>query len=846
MLQTSAEALASAARGAPPFRIGCWGDFAIHCTATGADLRPRGRKARALLAYLALHPGKPVRRERLAGLLWGDRGEEQARASLRQAIAELKPVTAADPPLVVLSREALVLDPAQFDRDIDAIARAVAGADASALAVLRPDDDELLFADLDDVDEGFDAWLAIERTRQADALAALLARPGIAAPPGIAVAAPPEPAATAGDNAGSAVLPAVPPLRRWRTRSVIAGTIAAGIAIAGSAVAIFQQPPIAKATAAAPVAIAVMPFASLAPGDQSYFAQGVSEEILAQLARNPQLKVLGRTSAWSLQDEKLAAPAIGRKLAVDYLVEGSVRTAGPDVRIDVALVRTSDGARIWSQQYPGRLDDIFAIQARIGHGVAEQLRRGGGVAAVPVLAGNGDARRLYLQARGMVRAYEPSLTPAAAALLRRAIALEPDFAPAHAALGSVLLLGLTHAQNAGTVSKADEARILAEARALAERALALQPNLAEAHRVLGMLAPTSRARTAYETAVRLDPNDSQSWMSLGWNYNNSGDYPRALDAFRRAVAIDPLWWPAFYFASDLAWDMGYPEEAEAYVRRVEVAGRPQPFMALMVRNDMAWRRGDFSAAFAAARQAATVAPANERFTPDLAMTRALRAVGRYADARRHWLVYPVDDLMWRMWHGQPPTPAEVAAMLADPACCDTEPKTQFMLSTLVSAGRTAEVVRIFDRSFASPEAMLASDAPGPMTRLVIIPLFALGLRDQGREADARRLLEGADAQARAIMARGRVPHWYVARHAQVLAAMGRRDAALDALETAVGRGWYYASRTSLADIADEPAFASIRDTPRFAALRAKLNANVARERREIDALLAAKATQPKI
>lgn len=869
MQATSAKPTAETAGPAPAFRLTCWGDFAITAAATGVDLHPRGRKARALLAYLALHPAKSISRERLTGLLWGDRGEEQARASLRQAIIELRAFTAAEPPLVTVGREALRLDPAQLDSDFAAFARAAANADLAALAAELPEPHEFLFANLDDIDADFDAWLAIERTRQREVLARLVTSAAEAAvasgrdaeartmllrfdpagplpPPATAVGrAVPPPAATkaqADPAADPGADSAAAPIARRRL-PILAATATALATLAGYAV---MRPAPAPATAEAPVAIAVLPFASLSAGNQAYFAQGVSEEILAQLARNQRLKVLGRTSAGSLHDEKLDATAIGKKLGVNYLVEGSVRTMGADVRIDVALVRTSDGARLWSQQYPGRLDDIFAIQDRIGKGVAEQLRRSSGIVPAIVDSGAGEAYRLYFEARGMVREREPSRTPAAVALLRRAVALDPDFAPAHAALGSVLLVALEAAQRAGSATKADERKVFAEVGVLANRALALKRDLGEAHRLLGVIATTSDGRRHFETAVRLDPNDAASWIHLGLNHNNAGDYPRALDAYRRAVAVDPLWWPAFYLTAELAWDMGYPEEAEAYVRRVEVGGAPLPFKAHMVRNDMAWRRGDFSGGFAEARKASAVSPPNERFTPELGMSRALRAAGRYADARRLWHFYPMDDLMWRMWNGAPPTPAEVNAIVADPACCDMGERLQFIMRRLLLAGRAAEVVRIYDRVFGSPAALLSKDTPGPLSKLTVVPLFALALRREGRGAEAKALLDGVEAQSLAILARGRAPRWFVARHAHVLAAMGHPDAALTALETAVARGWYYASATSLADIADEPAFASLRDTPRFQALRAKLNANVVRERREIDALIAAGPATPPI
>lgn len=158
----------------PRARLTCWGDFALSCPTGNRSLAPRGRKARALVAYLALHRGRPVRRERLTGLLWGDRGEEQARASLRQALQELKPL-ANGLGLIAIDRDTVSLDPAAVTTDIDLLDGAAKAKAWDALIALLPEPHEQLFSDLDGLDSGFDDWLAIERARQGEALVSFLA-----------------------------------------------------------------------------------------------------------------------------------------------------------------------------------------------------------------------------------------------------------------------------------------------------------------------------------------------------------------------------------------------------------------------------------------------------------------------------------------------------------------------------------------------------------------------------------------------------------------------------------------------------------------------------------------------
>lgn len=167
-LTIDAEATAS-------LRLRCWGDFAIGNADSGADMRPRGRKARALLAYLAMHPGKPVRRERIMALLWGERADEQARSSLRQTLFELREFSRAEHPLLHVEREAVTLLPDVLETDIDRWRHLAVKREYEELLAELPDTDDALFADLDGIDGGFDEWLRVERTRQREVLIALVA-----------------------------------------------------------------------------------------------------------------------------------------------------------------------------------------------------------------------------------------------------------------------------------------------------------------------------------------------------------------------------------------------------------------------------------------------------------------------------------------------------------------------------------------------------------------------------------------------------------------------------------------------------------------------------------------------
>lgn len=800
-----------------PFHARLWGDFAI-ADPDGADTTPRGRKARALLAWLALHAGRPISRERLCGLLWGDRGEEQARASLRQTLLELRPFTTAPAPLLLVTRQSVMLDPARLQTDVDALAQGNGMRRGQAL----PDADEIFLGNMDGVDPGFDDWLRIERTRQRDRLEQLLAAASAPVPPQPQTAAPPRP------DAAAAAGPAAPPrlltgAARRSPITLLALVILALVIAAGAWQ--LRAPP----AATAPLTIAVMPFDDLSGTDKPYLAEGVSEEILNRLAGNPRLKVLGRTSAASLRNRALDARAIGRRLGVAYLVEGSVRSAGPQLRVVVALVRSEDGARLWSQQYDGKLANIFAIQDQIGENVASRLRLPAGVRPEGALTAKAGNYALYLQARGMLRDANPDRVDAGLALLHRVLRADPRFAAAWAELGSAHAIKAFYSHDPAAKAAGRQ-----QARAAALRALALNPRLARAHLILGNSTPDrAEARTHLEAAVRLDPRDAENWYFLHFVFLFDGDYPRALDLLRRAVAIDPLWWPAFHQASSLAWEMGYREEAEAYARRVEEGGWPLS-EANMVRNDMAWRRGDFSLAFAEAQRAWQAAPADRRFFAELGMSRALRAAGRHDQARPIWHRYPLDPVMMAMWKGQAPGPATTSAFIARAdAVWQDEAASHFLLATLWSAGRMADIVRLYDARFAAPAAM--RDTLGPNARFVALAMpVAAGLRAVGRAGQADQLVALATTAMQRMTARGPLPIPQLKSQAALLAATGQHDAAIAVLQRAHDRGHVYtAYYDSFRDMALDPAFQPIRDDPRFQAIRRANLAHTAREAREI-------------
>jgi TolB-like protein len=229
--------------------------------------------------------------------------------------------------------------------------------------------------------------------------------------------------------------------------------------------------------------IAVLPFANMSGDvDNEYFSDGLAEEIINALAQIPGLKVIARTSAFTFKGKQEDIRRIAEALGVAHVLEGSVRRAGNRIRVSAQLIAASDGSHLWSQRYDREMPDVFAIQDEISEAIAAALR-------VKLAVGPGASRYVpnlpayeaLLKARHDAFIY----TPEAAARCRKhyeeAIALDPQFALAHAELGIHILLRALPG-----IAPARQSMPLASAEAM--RALELDPSLPEAHAALGAVA----------------------------------------------------------------------------------------------------------------------------------------------------------------------------------------------------------------------------------------------------------------------------------------------------------------------------------------------------------------------
>ena len=300
------------------------------------------------------------------------------------------------------------------------------------------------------------------------------------------------------------------------------------------------SPDAAPARAIPAKSIAVLPFADLSPeGNQAYFSDGMAEEILNALAKVKDLKVAGRTSSFAYKGRNVDLREVGAALAVAHVLEGSVRKQGERVRITAQLIKADDGYHVWSQTYDGDLADVFDLQERIARAITSQLevvlQGDQQQRLVPVATTNADAYALYLEASDIFNRRDGKRWAEGLAKLDQAVALDPDYARAHARYATMLSLARVYLP--------EETDIPARVRAHAQRATALDPKLAEPHAALaqglGREWRYVESRESFERALALEPNDATArfWYAIQLvqtGYLREGD--RELE---RVLAIEP-------------------------------------------------------------------------------------------------------------------------------------------------------------------------------------------------------------------------------------------------------------------------------------------------------------------
>lgn len=317
--------------------------------------------------------------------------------------------------------------------------------------------------------------------------------------------------------------------------------------------------------------IAVLPFTDLSEaGDQAYLGDGLAEEILNRLAGVDSLQVAARTSSFAFRDGNQDVRDIGRQLGVTSILEGSVRRSGSHVRVTAQLVDARTGFHLWSQDFDREVDNLLSVQDSVAAAIVKELAGHlylpGRTVRKPTPAA---AQQAYWQARAQLSRRDPSTIPQAVSLFQQAVSLDSGYAAAYAGLAEAYALIPVLTQ---TVAPAD---------------------------ALG------RAEEWARKAIELDSTLADPWASLGLVHALHQDRVGALEAFARAIRLNPSYAPALHWRANVLADMG---QLPAAKREAEKAARLDPLSASVLTDYAAilfWS-GDAAAAGVAAEQALDV------------------------------------------------------------------------------------------------------------------------------------------------------------------------------------------------------------------------------------------------
>ena len=370
-------------------------------------------------------------------------------------------------------------------------------------------------------------------------------------------------------------IPVVPARRRlrYRRRTAVALAIAATAVIVlgylvfarfshrGADVTATSPP----STAVAEKSIAVLPFVDLSEKhDQEYFADGMAEETLNQLARIPGLKVIGRTSSFQFKGKAEDLRKIGTTLGASYVLEGSVRRSGDRIRVTAQLIDTRDGAHRWSESYDRSASDVLAVQDEMAAGMARalQLEVASESRKVPH---SPEAYDVYLRGLHARERFDQVGFEEAVADFRQALQLDPDFVPAGEALARAL-------QNQGSWYFEPPRVGFEQARDAATSVLRRDPRSARAHAILASVYiwydwDWEGAERERGIALGLAPQDSLALLYAAEGYTAVGRWNDAVRVLTEALAVDPLQASAYEEAGWVYLRLGRLAEAEAAHRR---------------------------------------------------------------------------------------------------------------------------------------------------------------------------------------------------------------------------------------------------------------------------------------
>jgi adenylate cyclase len=276
--------------------------------------------------------------------------------------------------------------------------------------------------------------------------------------------------------------------------------------------------------------------------EQEYFVDGMVEEITTAISRLPWLFVIARNSSFTYKGRAVDVKQVARELGVRYVLEGSVRKAGNRVRITGQLIDAASGAHIWADRFDGALDDIFELQDQVAANVVgaiePKLRQSETERASRKPTESLDAYDLYLRALAELQKFTAPSRDAAIALLERALAIDPSYAPAAAAIGWCRVAEAAIGSRLSASDIAESVRLATEVVGTGKD----QPDALwmAAYTLSFFTGAHATAAGMIDDALALNPNSANAWCMRGWVAAFEGQPQPAVEALQRALRLSPL------------------------------------------------------------------------------------------------------------------------------------------------------------------------------------------------------------------------------------------------------------------------------------------------------------------
>jgi len=588
-----------------------------------------------------------------------------------------------------------------------------------------------------------------------------------------------------------------------------------------------SAPPAAESAAViTDKSIAVLAFQDLsAEGDQEYFADGLSEELLNVLAQIPDLQVAGRTSSFAFKGQNRDLREIGDILNVAHILEGSVRKSGNRIRVTAQLINASNGFHLFSETYDRDLTDIFALQDEIAGQISSALQsRLMGTAMVQQATPTEFAAYdLYLLARQLIYTRDKENMFSAMGMLDEALTIDPEYAPALAQKALVIYL-LSDID--GAYGDIPGAEAVALARPLVDKALSIDSRLAEAHAISGLILSTETSRleesvAQYRRALNLNPNldNANNWLSIG--LGNLGRNEEAIALLEDIVARDPLYGPAFgNLVQDYVGNRKF-DRSDALIGRIfRIVGETGDVS--QARGTHAYMQGNLANAMRHLKISYDRNPAGTIVKQWYGL--ALLSIGDYAGASSAGILAQqlrANELLGNIEE------AESIIASIDPHSGDANYRMHSVSRYLVNAGRYGDLIAFIEEHFGgSNELLVAQPQIGRWSTGYFGPL-AYAFHQQGMETEYNELLvnmkEALTTQRAANL--DNFFHWY--SEAEYAALQGNVEDVVRHLQRVLDYGYV------TTDFLNSPIFDSVRNDARLQEMKQQTLQRVDKERAKL-------------